>query len=103
MAASATTAGGGRSGLERSPLQRLPDRVLEYGLTGLAAAILLLLAYFFIRLIGESTNAFSNFGLSYIFGNDWDVAHDIYHGWPLVVGSIITSAEALIIGVPVAV
>jgi phosphate ABC transporter permease protein PstC len=103
MEASATTVTGGRSGLERSPASRLPDQVLQWGLTTLAVLILLLIGYFFIRLIGESTKALNTFGLSFIFGNDWDVSRNIYHGAPLVVGTLITSAIALLIGVPVAV
>ena len=103
MEASATTATGGRSTLERSPASRLPDRVLKWGLTTLAALILALLAYFFIRLIGESSRTFSTYGLNFIFANDWDPAHAIYHGLPLVVGTLVTSAIALLIGVPVAV
>ena len=62
--------------------------MLKYGLTVLAALILALLAYFFIRLIGQSEKAFSSFGLSFIFGNDWDVSRNIYHGAPLVVGTL---------------
>jgi phosphate ABC transporter permease protein PstC len=72
-------------------------------LTALAAAILILIVYFFIRLIGQSQNALSTFGLSFVFGNNWDVAHNIYHGAALVVGTLITSAIALLLGVPVAV
>jgi phosphate ABC transporter permease protein PstC len=101
--AGATAAPGGRSAFERSSGSRLPDQMLKYGLTVLAALILALLAYFFIRLIGQSEKAFSSFGLSFIFGNDWDVSRNIYHGAPLLVGTLITSAIALIIGVPVAV
>jgi phosphate ABC transporter permease protein PstC len=101
--ASATTLAGGPSALEESPAARLPDQVLKWGLTALASAILILLAYFFIRLIGQSRLAFSTFGLSFIFGNDWDVAHNIYHGAALVFGTLVTSAIALIIGVPIAV
>jgi phosphate ABC transporter permease protein PstC len=102
--ASATTLrGGGRSVLERSPLARLPDQVLQWGLTTLAALILMLLAYFFVRLIGQSGSVFGKYGLGFVFGNDWDVSRNIYHGAALVVGTLITSAIALIIGVPVAV
>jgi phosphate ABC transporter permease protein PstC len=101
MEASATTVTGGRFG--RSPASRLPDQVLQWGLTTLAVLILLLIAYFFVRLIGESGTAFNKFGASFIFGNDWDVSRQIYHGAPLVVGTLITSAIALVIGVPVAV
>jgi phosphate ABC transporter permease protein PstC len=101
--ASAITAPGDRSTFQRSPLSRAPDQILRWGLTTLACAILLLLVYFFIRLIGESQQALSSFGLSFVFGNDWDVSRNIYHGAPLVVGTLITSAIALLIGVPVAV
>jgi len=103
LEASATTATGGRSVLERSPLSRFPDRALPWALTSLAVLILALLVFFFIRLIGESGSTFSTFGLSFIFGNDWDVSRNIYHGLALVVGTLITSGVALVIGVPVAV
>ena len=54
MEASATTVTGGRSVFERSPVSRLPDRVLKWGLSALAALILILIVYFLIRLIGQS-------------------------------------------------
>jgi phosphate ABC transporter permease protein PstC len=101
--ATVTTVAAGRSVLERPAASRVPDRVLRWGLTGLAAAILALLAYFFIRLIGESKDTFGTFGLSFIFGNDWDPSRGIYHGVALVAGTLITSAIALLLGVPVAV
>ena len=103
MEASATTATGGRSVLERSPLSRFPDRALPWALTSLAVLILALLVYFFIELIGQSGSTFQTFGLSFIFGNDWDVSRNIYHGLALVVGTLITSGVALVLGVPVAV
>jgi len=101
--ASTTTVTVGRSGLERPAASRLPDQAVKWGLSGLAAAILILIVYFFIRLIGESHNVFSQYGLSFIFGNDWDVNHNIYHGAAMLVGTLVTSAIALVIGVPVAV
>jgi phosphate ABC transporter permease protein PstC len=101
--ASATTVSGGRSAFQRSPLSRLPDQLLQWGLSTLAVLILLLIAYFFVRLIGESGTSINRFGLSFLVGNDWDVAHNIYRAAPLVVGTLITSAIALLIGVPVAV
>ncbi len=103
MGVSASTVAGGRSRWQRSAASRLPDQILRWGLFGLAAAILALLAYFFIRLIGESSNTFSTFGLSFVFGNDWDVSRNIYHGFPLLFGTLLTSFIALVIGVPVAI
>ncbi len=96
--------GGDRSILERSPLSRLPDQALRYGLTGVAAGVLVLIAYFFVRLIGESNPAFAKFGVfGFTFTNDWDVSRATFGALPLVVGTLITSAVALLIGVPVAV
>ena len=104
MEAASITARGDRSILERSPLQRLPDRALRIGLTGLAAVILILIGFFFVRLYIEAKPAFDRFGFfGFTFTNNWDVAGAKFGALPLVVGTLITSATALLIGVPVAV
>ncbi|MHB8243512.1 MAG: phosphate ABC transporter permease subunit PstC, partial [Solirubrobacteraceae bacterium] len=88
----------------RSPLARLPDRVLKYGLTLLAALILALIVYFFIRLVGEARPAFAKTGvLGFAFDNNWNPSAEHFGALPLVVGTLITAALALVIGVPVAV
>jgi phosphate ABC transporter permease protein PstC len=102
--AGSLSVGGDRPVLGRSPLARLPDRALRWGLTGLAAAILALIAYFFVKLIDEASGAFDQFGVfGFTFTNNWDVSHNLYGALPLLVGTLITSAVALCIGVPVAV
>src|SRR5438270_11357410 len=104
MEAGGITAPGGRSVLERSPGARLPDRLLKWGLTGLAVAVLVLLAYFFYRLIGESKDVFHKEGvLGYVFDNNWAPGSAKYGALPLLVGTLITSGIALLIGVPIAV
>jgi phosphate ABC transporter permease protein PstC len=103
LAATATTVPGDRALVEGSPGRRLPDRILKWGLTALASLILIIIAYFFIRLIGQSSTAISHSGLSFVFANDWDPSHNVFHGAALVVGTLVTSAIALAIGVPVAV
>jgi phosphate ABC transporter permease protein PstC len=96
--------GGDRSILARSPLARLPDRALRWGLTTLAALILALIVYFFIRLVGEARPAFAHSGVfGFTFDDNWDVSADKFGALPLVVGTLITSALALLIGVPIAV
>ncbi len=102
----ATTAipGGARSALARTPLSRLPDRALKYGLTALATLILALIVYFFVRLVGQARPAFAKEGIiGFVFGNDWNVGAEHFGALPLLVGTLITSALALLIGVPVAV
>src|ERR671930_1053052 len=104
MEAGSLTARGGRSALARSPRSRAADPVLRWVLTGLAGLILVLIAFFFIRLYVEAKPAFDKFGyFGFVFDNDWDVSKAIFGAWPLVVGTLITSGVALVIGVPVAV
>jgi phosphate ABC transporter permease protein PstC len=96
--------GGDRATLARSPLARLPDRALKYLLTALAALILALIVFFFVRLVGEAQPALSKEGvIGFVFGNDWNVNAEHFGALPLLVGTLITSALALLIGVPVAV
>jgi phosphate ABC transporter permease protein PstC len=100
----APLASSGRASLERPLLARFPDRALRYGLTALATSILALIVYFFIRLVGEASPAFAKFGvLGFTFGNDWNVSANHFGALPLLVGTLITSGLALVIGVPVAV
>jgi phosphate ABC transporter permease protein PstC len=100
----ATLVGGGPSVLERPPLSRLPDRLLRWALTALALAILALIVYFFIRLAGEARPAFAKFGVfGFALNNDWNVNANRFGALPLLVGTLITSGLALLMGVPVAV
>jgi phosphate ABC transporter permease protein PstC len=95
---------GGRSYLERPLRARLPDQLFRWVLTALAAGILVLIAFFFVRLIVEARPALDKFGVfGFTFDNNWDVSRSIYGALPLVVGTLITSAIALVIGVPIAV
>jgi phosphate ABC transporter permease protein PstC len=94
----------GRSFLERPLRARLPDLWMRWILTALAAGILVLIGYFFVRLIVEAQPALSKFGVfGFTFDNNWDVSRSIYGALPLVVGTLITAAIALLIGVPIAV
>src|ERR671933_216680 len=106
MEASGLTAAriGSRPSVGRLPLVRAQERVLRWGLTAVAVAILALIGFFFVRLLVEASPAFSRFGVfGFTFTNDWDVSRNLYGALPLLVGTLITSAIALSIGVPVAV
>ena len=104
MEAATLTARGGRSILERPSRSRMADPILRWFLTGLAGLILVLIAFFFIRLYVEAKPAFDAYGyLGFIFDNSWVPSRQLFGALPLVVGTLITSATALIIGVPVAI
>ena len=100
-----TPCSGGRPILGRSPLARLPDRALKWGLTALAALILALIGYFFVRLVIEAQPAFEQvrrlrLHLRQQLGRQRRTSSARCR---CVVGTLITSALALLIGVPVAV
>src|SRR5919202_207769 len=106
MEASGLTAAriGSRPSVGRLPLVRAQDRALRWGLTAVAVAILALIGFFFVRLLVEAWPAFSRFGaFGFTFTNDWDVSRNFYGALPLLVGTLVTSAIALCIGVPIAV
>jgi phosphate ABC transporter permease protein PstC len=97
-------------------MSRLPDRVLQWGLLGLAVCVLLLIGGFFASLIGQSTTAISHIGLlNFVFHNNWDVSqlqsgapcavggHCTFGAWALLIGTLVTAGIALVIGVPVAI
>jgi phosphate ABC transporter permease protein PstC len=113
-----TVVRGDRSLLERSPLHRLPDQVLKWSLSTIAAGVLVLIGYFFVRLIGQSSNSFGHVGFfDFFVHSNWNVAQlqqgaacttaanagCTFGAWALVLGTLITSAIALVIGVPIAV
>ncbi|MDQ8044757.1 MAG: phosphate ABC transporter permease subunit PstC [Solirubrobacteraceae bacterium] len=73
-------------------------------LTGVAALILVIIAFFLIRLYIEARPVFSAYGAThFVFDNAWLPSKNLYGAWPLIAGTLITSAIALIIGVPIAV
>ena len=102
--ASPTLDEGGRSILERSSSARRADPLFRAVLTAMAGLILVLIVFFFVFLIDQAEPALSHQGVfSFLFSNDWNPSREIYGAWPLVAGTLITSAIALVIGVPVAV
>jgi len=106
MEAGTITPAGGRSSesLQRSPAARLPDRLLRWGLTALAGGVIALIGYFFVKLIVESEPIFQKVGfLDFLFTSDWVPSKGLYGAVPLLAGTLITSAIALVLGVPVAV
>ena len=106
MEASATTLTGETPAdllRDRSSARRV-DPAVEWALAGLAAFILVLIAFFFVRLYVEAEPAFDKYGyVGFIFDNSWVPSQALYGALPLMVGTLITSAIALVIGVPVAI
>jgi phosphate ABC transporter permease protein PstC len=95
---------GDRSLVERSPAARRADPLFKWGLTILAGLILVLIAFFFIFLFTKARPALAFQGVfSFLFSNDWNPSKQVFGAWPLLAGTLITAAIALVIGVPIAV
>jgi phosphate ABC transporter permease protein PstC len=88
----------------KKPALRTADPAVRGALRFLALAVLVLIVYFFFRLAIVAEPTFSRFGIfGFVFTNNWDVARNLFGAWPLVAGTLITSAIAMLLGVPVAV
>src|SRR3954462_15930918 len=88
---------GGRSIAERSPRARALDPRLRSVLTGVAGLILVLIVFFFIRLFIEAKPAFDAYGYAgFVFRNPWVPSQQLYGALPVLVGTLITSAIALV-------
>jgi phosphate transport system permease protein len=95
---------GGRVFGERPLRERLADPIFQWALALVACLVLLLIGFFFVFLIDKARPALAHQGVfSFVFSNDWNPSRQIYGGWPLVAGTLVTSAIALVLGVPVAV
>src|SRR2546430_10001775 len=104
MEAGTAVARGKRPTIGRQPRLRRQDNAFKYALLTVAGLILALIAFFFIRLYLEANPAFQKFGFfGFVLTNNWDVSREMFGALPLLVGTLITSAVALAIGVPVAV
>jgi phosphate transport system permease protein len=91
----------------RSPTPRRTPRVSRWGdriflvLTGVGAAgLLALLASLVVILYNGSKTTIQVLGFSFLYNQTWDPSHNIYGVVPFVVGTLLTSAIALLIAVP---
>jgi phosphate ABC transporter permease protein PstC len=83
---------------------RIADPAFFGALAAIAGLVVVLIVFFFVFLLDHARPALQHQGVfSFVFSNDWNPSKEIYGGWPLVAGTLISSAIALIIGVPVAV
>ena len=71
-------------------------------LLGLFALVFgVLLAAIVVTLVYKSRDAWSTFGLGFIWSRTFDTVHGVYGALPFIVGTLVTTAIALVIAVPV--
>ncbi len=60
----------------------------------------LLMLAFFVQLYVESYGAWEKFGINFIISSEWDPSRDVYGALPGIVGTLSTTAIALVIALP---
>jgi phosphate transport system permease protein len=80
---------------------RLPDRLFRGVTAGAAIVVTALIVAVGLMLFLNSREAFSRFGLGFVAGTTWDPVADIYGALPYIVGTLLSSAIALLIAAPI--
>jgi phosphate transport system permease protein len=83
--------------------RRFADPLFRYGAAGCASVVLLLLGGMLIRTTWAAWPAFQHSGIGLLTGATWDPTAGQFGGLPFIYGTLVTSAIALLLGVPVAV
>jgi len=67
----------------------------------LSLLLILMLFAVFVSLVIESWPAISKFGIGFIWNTTWDPVSEDFGAWPAIVGTLVTSLIAMVIGVPI--
>lgn len=78
------------------------DGIFKLMSASVAFSVLLLLSLMVYELINGSWLSIQTFGLNFILGTRWDPAiSQVFGALPVILGTVVTSAIALLIGVPI--
>ena len=79
----------------------LPNGAYRGLLVAVAAIFVALVAWYLVSIVVQAKPAFSTLGFSWIFQKVWDPNHDKYGLLPFILGTIETTAIALVLAVPI--
>jgi phosphate transport system permease protein len=77
------------------------DQILRGLVAAAAVAVIVLIIALAYELVNGSWQSLTTYGLSFLYTSKWDPVHDIYGALPFVYGTLVTSALALLIGLPI--
>ena len=87
---------------KRVRLLRVLGGAFHVGTAAIAAGVLLLIATLVFVLATGAWSSIVQFGLGFLTGSTWDPVHDIFGAAPAIAGTVLTSAFALLIAIPIA-
>ena len=79
------------------------DTIATIGLAAAALFIIVLLIALAVELFSGSAASISKFGISFLFGAKWNPDKEIFGALPFIYGTFLTSAIAVIIGLPISI
>jgi phosphate transport system permease protein len=94
----------GRAAAPRLPKKhtsRLADMLFSLLAHGALLAVLVLFAAIIAMLVADAWPSIRTFGWHFLTTTDWDPVQQKFGGLPMVMGTLVTSAIALVIAVPV--
>jgi phosphate transport system permease protein len=78
----------------------LPDKIFTVVTMISAMFIILLMLGFFLQLLWHSIPSIKRFGVGFLFSTAWDPVNNIYGAASAIYGTIVTTAIAMLIAVP---
>ena len=84
---------------------RLADRLFRGSSLGVALGLAALLVLMVVVLVGGGDRVFARYGLGFLFGRNWNPVpgREQFGAFPFVFGTLVTSAIAIVLAVPVAI
>lgn len=81
------------------------DRIFKWAAAGAAAYILFVIILMVIEIARGGEPALTRFGFDFLTGTDWNPVEgrEVYGALPYILGTLVTSAIAMVIGVPISI
>src|SRR4030043_515218 len=79
------------------------DKLFEFSVMAVAGLTLALVWLLVAKMILDAQQSISEFGVGFVTGDTWDPNRDAYGALPFIFGTLVTSAIAILIGVPVSI
>lgn len=80
--------------------ERAGDRLFRWGVLAFSGLVVLTAAGIFWQLLSKSWLTWKTFGLSFLWTQRWDPVEDVYGALPFIYGTLMSSAIAMLIAVP---
>lgn len=88
---------------QRSDVSRLLDNSFVWLTGAFAIGVALVLVAIALRVGADALPAIQKFGLRFLATSRWNPVENLYGAWPQLFGTLVTSAIALVIAVPIGV